>query len=1335
MFLNTTKTPATYTVATITTVYDPNHTLVCGFPGEPSVTLSVPDNPTDARAWNRVFQREWEGRVSVVIRRNRRESRPTFTCICNDKRRFTLWASSTCLELLGFAPNRHYEAVEVPSQRGGGGGPSSVASRMGSSYAASSGQFVLVAPQPMATSPSTPSTPSSPSTSSSRARVPLVRRAPCFGVVDRSIHPTHATHPSTRICSLHELIPLRPQYSKERDHYLYLSPYQQFPIHFLSPLRSQRGILLYHETGSGKSRTSIEMAQRYVEQTYWASVSGNTPLRQPYTPSTRPNVLLFSPKQEASGHFLNEVGRWSGCWWSRTTVASSSSPSSPSSPSSSSSSPDTQWAPFQHHYTTFSLPDLLEEMRNHERDVRRYLETYVYLPIVLDNTRSLYQVVKVFREAANAKRALSPAHKALMVRYFRAVEGSSLFDMEARQTTDARYGQLMANTFVILDEMHQLTNEISNAVEQQKGDSGAGTFFYRALMEAPHCRVVGLSGTPMSKTPLSFAPLFNLLSGKCIRCTIEFADTLPDAIRYTLFARARSYAETVWIDLWQSNKKAVAFTPWSRPDVYEELFGEANATRPVERSGVDRGGWLNELQRTYPKQITVTVRDNELFPFAFHYPHANARDKTYTYDNTSFKDHFVKNGRVQHPVEFAERISGLVSYISPPKQMTNDTSSASPTSPTTNPANTYPHHDIRTVHLAAAPSHLSYLQSITTQQRAINQTKTDTEARGGCNVNWSAAPARVLYHNGKQYKGMAKLFLKGHDPGAQQQSRKRAEEHLERQWHALLYHAHRLFAEASLSKGGGTLTDIRNCMRLNGTLEAFSPKYYSVLQTLVAAPTHKAVVYSEFIDGIGKYGAATPQSPHIDSNRLRLDATHVGLSGLGLFRYVLVTNGFVPFEVVVKHPLEPLYARLQNLYRNRAPVVSEWIARHDVLHADAVGALANALGGLTPSEKTSAQHDIAWDRMQPTASTAPRLTIAHLIRRLIQGGQRLGRFPVRCVPLPYVKWRLALAPTCRQALGLASTHASTQASTQAPTVTPPQVFMEYSDRTLINLNTFPLSNDMRKVAKEQLLHVYNVQTEADVDQLGERWTAEAVEDVRALLARQTTSNRSRASTSQSRNYKQSRKHKSSRKRSQKRTTTTTTHTGNAYSAIVQTLLASTGVTESVEFKDVRTMHILEPPVDYRKLEQMFGRVIRRGSHSGLRAPDRDVVIRLYVLSSPYTLQQLKDRAIGNTRASSRHTGTADELYWGDIIKRKYEISQEFYQLMKHMAVDCRNNLVLNSASNQDRALTCFEYPYQTDRRDWEDEEMPLFAMGGYERGSGEGGKVGRVDVGWVWGGV
>jgi hypothetical protein len=54
--------------------------------------------------------------------------------------------------------------------------------------------------------------------------------------------------------------------------------------------------------------------------------------------------------------------------------------------------------------------------------------------------------------------------------------------------------------------------------------------------------------------------------------------------------------------------------------------------------------------------------------------------------------------------------------------------------------------------------------------------------------------------------------------------------------------------------------------------------------------------------------------------------------------------------------------------------------------------------------------------------------------------------------------------------------------------------------------------------------------------------------------------------------------------------------------------------------------------------------------------------------------------------------TADELYWDKIIKRKYQTSLDFYALLKHMAVDCRSNLVLNVQSAQDTHLTCYEYP-------------------------------------------
>jgi superfamily II DNA or RNA helicase len=150
-----------------------------------------------------------------------------------------------------------------------------------------------------------------------------------------------------------------------------------------------------------------------------------------------------------------------------------------------------------------------------------------------------------------------------------------------------------------------------------------------------------------------------------------------------------------------------------------------------------------------------------------------------------------------------------------------------------------------------------------------------------------------------------------------------------------------------------------------------------------------------------------------------------------------------------------------------------------------------------------------------------------------------------------------------------------------------------------------------------------------------------------------------------------------------------------------------GVTEGVEFKDVRTMHILEPPADYRKLEQMFGRVIRRGSHTGLTCTERDVNIYLYILSSSNSLDNAKHKALGQQQRRAQLT--ADEHYWTRVIRRKYEISQEFYHMMKHMAVDCPHNLVLNTASFQDRSLTCFEYPYQKNLQDWVDSEATLYS--------------------------
>lgn len=1243
-------------LATVIDVAPPNHELHCGFPGQAPIVVNVPSPPTDVSAWHRRLRPAFGEGVRVTCEKGR-------VCFrCRDRRRFTVWSTSSALALLGFVAGRTYEAAEDDAREASG--------------------YVLVAPEPLRREPSkkrygVATTPS------------LVRDTPSFLVVG-----TCAAEASARPfwCTGAALVPVRPQYSAETTQHTYLSPYQEFPLHFLTPERPQRGLLLFHETGSGKSRTAIEMAQRHVERRHWEKSdpirsddtkrATQAPHEDAYAVGSRPRVFLFSPKQEAAGHFATEIGQWSGCRWSRVKagVRGRAGHDGKVGQGVRAAPQAWHWTPAQHVYSQFDADDLHREMRAHEEAVGRFLMAYVYLTIVYtNNTKRLYDVVRVIRQAALTRRPLSPAQRRMVHVYFRASATDTTFDVQPQDTPDAFFARVFADGFAIVDEMHQLTNEIANAVKTQKGDDGAGTFFYRALMEASHCRLVGLTGTPMSGQPLSFAPLFNLLSGKEVRCTVEFDETLPIELRRQLFAEARPFMATVWVDLSQSAHSRFVFTPWPRRDVHAALFGSGSGGRRG-------GGWVGAVGRTYAKRLRVTVRDYELFPFAFHYPSAHAAHKAYVFANTSFEAQFVRNGRLLHASDLARRIQGLVSYISPPK--------SAPAGSAVVDRSAYPHHEIRTVNLAATPSHMAYLSRIQRQQRAINQVHTQTEQRSGCNVNWAEAPAEALRVDHHQYEGMAKLFLKGgkNDDGV---SLQQAEEQLERQWHRLLGHAHLFVADYARHPA------IAACLDVNDRLSTFAPKMYSIVRTIAASPGHKAVVYSAFIDGVGTYGDVTrgasrganptravkrsrsryapARSPSLPTSRAPplpsppavLDIHHVGLSGLGLLGHVLVRNGFVRVECELRHPFEPVWA-LCRAFRAR---LVQRVNDTRPLTYEGVVALCEAVGGspvaLTAEARTALRRDVRWTTLQQAhgragAGRSRRWTIGRLCRQFVLSPQA---FPYTCLPENAVVWRQGFAPATRAAFGARASSRPT--------------FMEYSERSIVNRDVSRVSSTVLKRAKEQLLHLYNMRGPSDKEAMRAHWTAEAISDMEQW---------SRTAS-------------------------------NAHGAFVQVLLASTGVTESVEFKDVRTMHILEPPEDYRKLEQMFGRVIRRGSHRGLPPAERDVVIRLYVLAAT-------PQGAGSATSLS---STSDEKYWKNVIQRKYAISHEFYQVMKHMAVDCRSNLVLNSASPQDRELTCFEYPFAAETHDAGDAEAPLFAVGGYEAtGEADGGMT-SVDLGWVWG--
>jgi len=76
------------------------------------------------------------------------------------------------------------------------------------------------------------------------------------------------------------------------------------------------------------------------------------------------------------------------------------------------------------------------------------------------------------------------------------------------------------NSVVIIDEVHNLVSNIVNKIKQTKdytklqaSKTSAPILFYKMIMEAHNCRIIMLSGTPILNYPNEVAVLFNMLRG------------------------------------------------------------------------------------------------------------------------------------------------------------------------------------------------------------------------------------------------------------------------------------------------------------------------------------------------------------------------------------------------------------------------------------------------------------------------------------------------------------------------------------------------------------------------------------------------------------------------------------------------------------------------------------------------------------------------------------------------------------------------------------------------------------------------------------------------------
>ena len=161
---------------------------------------------------------------------------------------------------------------------------------------------------------------------------------------------------------------------------------------------------------------------------------------------------------------------------------------------------------------------------------------------------------------------------------------------------------------------------------------------------------------------------------------------------------------------------------------------------------------------------------------------------------------------------------------------------------------------------------------------------------------------------------------------------------------------------------------------------------------------------------------------------------------------------------------------------------------------------------------------------------------------------------------------------------------------------------------------------------------------------------------------------------------------------------------NKYGEYIQIMIITSSGAEGISLGGVRQVHILEPYWNYARINQVFGRAIRIGSHRDLDKQNKNVEQYLYLSFIPsgntietvyknikdlntWNIPQFADENIKNELLKSSNkiykelidsiikinndsdSKSADQ-YLFDIMEKKYTISEEINNIIKESSLDC-----------------------------------------------------------------
>jgi hypothetical protein len=384
-------------------------------------------------------------------------------------------------------------------------------------------------------------------------------------------------------------------------------PQQRLVRDFLQPSSPYRGVLLFHELGSGKSLSSILISQQYLQ---------------------KKKIFVLSPASLAQ-NYENELIKMS-----------------------------TLGANLKKFWTLLKVNPKDAATTKYISDKYSVSPSFikkdglVWIPLYEDDIPGDVQVITVNKKYT----ALAPEEKTKINDTISHIIRNKYTFISYNGLTQKLVSEIakvgFSDSVVVIDEVHNFVSRIVNGSKLARG-------VYNALMSAENCKLVLLSGTPIINNPYEVATLINLIRGPM---QIYELRLLKNSAEPTLEQMARQLsADDVfkYIDEIHFNKEKNNVYVSLLPDSY--VKDARDATDSIQ---INMQPWKMTPKKVIESVINslnkiAKVKIGKVSSSSSYYALPNSRDE---FDKFFIDNSDVENPKLKNMDLFQRRILGTLSY-------------------------------------------------------------------------------------------------------------------------------------------------------------------------------------------------------------------------------------------------------------------------------------------------------------------------------------------------------------------------------------------------------------------------------------------------------------------------------------------------------------------------------------------------------------------------------------------------------------------------------------------------------------------------------------------------